>query len=77
MEDIVKEACIRDLKTYIGDSLRMARLARRMSQRELAELTGITEAAICKLERGETDAKLSTLALIRSALALDVVIKPL
>ena len=36
MDDVIKEACIRDLKTYIGDSLRMARLARRMSQRELA-----------------------------------------
>lgn len=77
MEDIVKDACIRDLKTYIGDSLRMARLARRISQRELAGLTGITEAAICKIERGGTDVKLSTLALIRSALALDIVIKPL
>ncbi len=77
MEDIVKEACIRDLKTYIGDSLRMARLARRMSQRELAGLTGITEAAICKIERGDTDVKLSTLALIRSALALDIAVKPL
>lgn len=77
MEDIVKEACIRDLKTYVGDSLRMARLARRISQRKLAELTGISEAAICKIERGETDAKLSTIALIRSALALDIVIKPL
>ncbi len=77
MDDVIKEACIRDLKTYIGDSLRMARLARRMSQRELAELTGVTEAAICKIERGETDAKLSTLALIRSALALDIIIAPL
>lgn len=77
MEETAKEACIRDLKTYVGDAIRMARLSRRISQRELAELSGITEAAICKIERGETDVKLSTLALIRSALALDITVAPL
>ena len=77
MEDIVKEACIRDLKAHVGDSIRMARLRRRISQRALAELTGITEATICKIERGDTDVKLSSLALIRSALALDITIAPI
>lgn len=77
MEDTVKEACIRDLKAYVGDAIRMARLRRRLSQRELAELTGITEATICKIERGDTDVKLSSLALIRSALALDITIAPM
>lgn len=77
MEDIVKEACIRDLKAHVGDSIRMARLSRRMSQRELSELTGITETTICKIERGDTDVKLSSLALIRSALALDITIAPM
>ncbi len=77
MEDAVKEACIRDLKAYVGDAIRMARLRRRLSQRELAELTGIMEATICKIERGDTDVKLSSLALIRSALALDITIAPI
>lgn len=77
MKDAVKESYIRDLKAYVGDAIRMARLRRRLSQRELAELTGITEATICKIERGDTDVKLSSLALIRSALALDITIAPI
>lgn len=77
MDEVVKEACVRDLKTYVGDAIRMARLRRRISQRELAELSGVTESAICKIERGETDAKLSTLALIRSALALNIIVAPM
>lgn len=77
MENIEKEACIKNLKASVGDAIRMARLRRRLSQRELAELTGITEATICKIERGDTDVKLSSLALIRSALALDITIAPI
>lgn len=37
----------------------------------------ITETTICKIERGDTDVKLSSLALIRSALALDITVTPL
>lgn len=74
MEEIIKDAAIRDLKQYIGDKIRMTRISRRLSQRDLSELTGITVAAICKIERGETDAKISTLAVLRSALALDITI---
>lgn len=77
MEEIIKDACIRDLRLYAAQQIRMARLARRMSQKELSEVTGITAAAICKLERGESDIRLSTLALIRSALALNITIDKL
>ena len=73
----VKEAMQRDMATYVGEAIRMARLSRRLSQREVAEMCGITTAALCKIERGEADAKLSTLALIRSALALDLTLKSL
>lgn len=77
MDKLTKDAIIRDLKLYIGDEIRMARLARRMTLRELSEATGITSAALCKIENGETDMKLSTLAVLRSALALDITVKPL
>ena len=77
MDEITKEAIIRDLQLYIGNEIRLARLARRMSQRELAQRTGLTSVAICRIENGCSDMKLSTLALIRSALALNVTIKPM
>ena len=72
-----KEAVIRDLRIYIGNEIRLARLARRMTLRSLSEATGITPAALCRSENGETDMKLSTLAILRSALALDITAKPL
>lgn len=61
-----------NLAIYVGDQIRMARLARRLSQRVVAEMCGITTATLCKIERGETDVKLSTLALIHSTLAIDI-----
>lgn len=73
----IKAAMQRDLALYVGDEIRMARLRRKLSQKELAEMCGITQAALCKIERGETDVKLSTLALIRSALALNITITTL
>ena len=63
---------LKRIAIYVGDQIRMARLARRLSQRDVAEMCGITTATLCKIERGETDVKLSTLALIRSALAIDI-----
>lgn len=77
MDEITKEAIIRDLQLYVGNEIHMARIARRMSQRDLAEATGLTSVAICRIENGGTDMKLSTLALIRSALVLDITVKPL
>lgn len=41
----------------------------------LSELTGVTKAQLSKIECGETDVKLSTLAVLRSALALDITVK--
>lgn len=76
-DPVVKEAMIRDLAIYVGMRLKLRRTEARMSLDALSELTGVTKAQLSKIERGETDVKLSTLALIRSALALDIVIKPL
>lgn len=70
--DNTKESCIRCLRRYVGDEIRMARLTKRMTQRDLSAATGITIAAISKIERGESDIKLSTLATISSVLRLSV-----
>lgn len=77
MDELTRQAIIRDLQLYIGREIRRARMARRMSQPQLAELAGMTQARISKIENGETDMKLSTLAILRSALALDITVKPL
>ena len=77
MEQFTKDAAIRDLKQYVGIEIRKARIARRLTQPQLAELAGMTQAAISKIENGDTDMKLSTLAILRTALALDITIKPL
>ena len=77
MDEIARRAIAHDFAADIGLQLKLARVARRMSIRDLSEITGITSAAISRIENGQTDVKLSSLALIRSALALDVSIKPL
>ena len=74
---VEKAARQRDLAQYVGMQIKMRRTEGRMTIAQLSELTGITSAAICKIESGETDVKLSTLAVIRSALALDISIEPL
>lgn len=67
----------RDLAQYVGEQIKLRRVQARMTQVELAEMAGITQAALSKIERGESDIMLSTLAVLRSALALDITIAPL
>ncbi len=52
--------------------LREIREAQGMSQRRLAGLAGITQAALFRLETGETDPRLSTLRQIAKALGVTV-----
>ena len=52
--------------------LREIREAQGMSQRWLADLAGITQAALFRLETGETDPRLSTLRQIAKALGVTV-----
>jgi transcriptional regulator with XRE-family HTH domain len=48
------------------------RLARRLSQRELAELVGTTQSAIARLERGGRPPRIDTLLRIADALDCDL-----
>ncbi|UUU21735.1 helix-turn-helix domain-containing protein [Streptomyces sp. DSM 40750] len=58
-----------------GDRLRSARREAGLTQEQLAERAGIDRAAYSELERGQRDARLSTLLRIESALGarLDLV----
>lgn len=76
-DPIVKEAMIRDFATYVGMQIKLRRTELRISQRDISELTGITQAQLSKIERGDADVKLSTLALLRSALALNITVEKL
>lgn len=50
---------------YIGEAIRRARLARHLTQEELADLTGLSSQSICRIERGQSrKPRKSTLALM-------------
>lgn len=67
----------RDFAQYVGLQIKLRRTELRLTLRDVADATGITEAALSKLERGLADVRLSTIALLRSALSLDIEIKGL
>ena len=71
---VLEKLSVCDILKYIMPiglpKLREIREAKRMSQRGLAKTAGITQAALFRLETGETDPRLSTLR--RLAKALDV-----
>lgn len=55
----------------LGDRLRTARLARAMSQANLAERVGVDRTTIGKLEAGDAGTSLSTVLRVLSALGLE------
>jgi predicted transcriptional regulator len=58
----------------IADKLAERRVAMNMSQRELAELTGTTQSAIARLERGGRPPRIDTLLRIAEALDCELVV---
>jgi predicted transcriptional regulator len=58
----------------IADKVATRRLAMQMSQRELAELTGTTQSAIARLERGGRPPRIDTLLRIAEALDCELVV---
>lgn len=52
--------------------IKRAREAKGLSLRKLSELTGIAPANLCKIEKGETDPRLSTMKTICEALGLTI-----
>jgi transcriptional regulator with XRE-family HTH domain len=60
----------------ITDGLRAAREAKGLSQRALADLTGVGQANISRIESGGQDLRLSKLTEIARALELELVLVP-
>ena len=59
----------------IADRVAEQRLARNLSQRELAELCGTTQSAIARLERGGRPPRIDTLLKIAEALDCDLMVE--
>jgi len=60
------------LAAEVGERVREAREAARLSQRELARRMGTSQAAVDRLEAGGVGATLTTLQRVASALGLEV-----
>ncbi len=71
-EDDPKE---QELDAQPGEQLRALRRSREVSQRHLAELAGVDQSVICRLEKG-ADARWATWKRLFSALAWKVVLRP-
>jgi ribosome-binding protein aMBF1 (putative translation factor) len=59
----------------LADQVVEQRLARELSQRELAELCGTTQSAIARLERGGRPPRIDTLLRIANALDCELLIE--
>src|SRR3954453_15077770 len=59
----------------IADQVADRRLARGLSQRELAELVGTTQSAIARLQRGGRPPRIDTLLKIAEALNCDLTVE--
>jgi ribosome-binding protein aMBF1 (putative translation factor) len=59
----------------VADQVAEQRLARGLTQRQLAELTGTTQSAIARLERGGRPPRIDTLLRIAEALDCQLVVK--
>ena len=63
------------LFAQIADDVAARRAERGLSQRELAELTGTTQSAIARLERGGRPPRIDTLLRIAEALECDLAVE--
>lgn len=61
----------KSLDAEIGRRLRQARIAKGLTQKDLAEGVGLSHQAIQKYESGESRLSLSTLALLRQRLGIE------
>jgi len=66
---------VKSVEHRVGDSIRKTRESKGLLQRELAAAAGLPLRTIGRIERGEVDVRLSTLAKI--AVALGVPLKEL
>jgi len=55
----------------IGDNLKRQRIRKALTQEDLAQLAGLTTASVARIERNETEPRMSTLRKLAKALDLD------
>ncbi len=55
----------------IGDNLKQKRIRRALTQEDLAQKAGLTTASVARIERNETEPRMSTLRKLAKALDLD------
>lgn len=60
----------------IVDALRTARKAGRLSQRELGDRVGLTQAQISRIESGQVDPRLSSMVELARGLGVEVMLVP-
>ncbi len=63
--------------TRIAKLLQTQRTSRGLSQRELSELSGLTQAQISRIENGEVDMRVSSLIALTTELGLELNFTPL
>jgi transcriptional regulator with XRE-family HTH domain len=55
----------------IGDNLKRQRIRNALTQEDLAQQAGLTTASVARIERNETEPRMSTLRKLAKALDLD------
>jgi transcriptional regulator with XRE-family HTH domain len=55
----------------IGDNLKRQRIRKALTQEELARHAGLTTASVARIERNETEPRMSTLRKLAKALNID------
>lgn len=60
----------------LGKYLTDRRKSLRVNQRELAKMCGISEHALCNLERGEGNPTFDLISSVAEVLGLDLILKP-
>ena len=58
----------------LGEAIKYCRSKRRLSQKELAEKSGISKSYLCLIEKGEREASIGVLQSISEALSIPVAI---
>lgn len=58
----------------LGESIKYCRSVRKLTQKELAEKSGVSKSYICLIENGERDASISVLNSIAEALSIPTAI---
>lgn len=61
---------------HLTESLRQARIARKLSQRDLSRLAGVPQSHISRIESNQVDLRLSSLIAIANALGLEMALVP-